>query len=104
MRGIVLTEPGSSVLTDLPDPQPGADEVLVQGEVCGLCGTDMHIYDGALASAPYTLTPGHELAGVVVDTGADVPWLASDTVTRSTDLSSVPTIATFCTGNSWSER
>lgn len=79
MRAVVLSEPGQFRVADVPDPQPAADEVVVRVTVCGLCGTDQHIFDGDLDSARYPLTPGHELAGVVVGIGADVHWLPTGT-------------------------
>ena len=47
---------------------------MVAVRACGICGTDIHIADGDLASAKYPLVPGHEFAGEVVavgDAGAD---------------------------------
>lgn len=72
MRAVVVTQPGSAELTVIPDPSPGPSEVVVRVSSCGLCGTDMHILGGELPSVSYPLVPGHELTGVVVETGRDV--------------------------------
>jgi 2-desacetyl-2-hydroxyethyl bacteriochlorophyllide A dehydrogenase len=72
VRAVQVAEPGKWSVTEVPDPVPGRGEVLLRVEVCGLCGTDMHILDGALSSATYPLIPGHELAGEVVAVGEDV--------------------------------
>ncbi|MBJ7902486.1 zinc-dependent alcohol dehydrogenase family protein [Streptomyces sp. DSM 110735] len=72
MRAVVVTQPGSAELTVMPDPSPGPSEVVVRVSSCGLCGTDMHILGGELPSVSYPLVPGHELTGVVVETGRDV--------------------------------
>lgn len=72
MRAVEVTGPRSWAVTDVPDPSPGPGEVLVRVNVCGLCGTDMHILEGELTSARYPLTPGHELSGEVVALGDGV--------------------------------
>lgn len=66
-------------LDDIPIPQPGARDVLVRVEACGICGSDLgYIAQGGLsASAPLTqpLPIGHEFAGVVEAVGKDVRGL-----------------------------
>jgi propanol-preferring alcohol dehydrogenase len=56
-------------------PQPG--QVLVKVLACGVCRTDLHLLDGELPMCRYPVTPGHEIVGKVVSTGARVgiPWL-----------------------------
>ena len=53
-------------------PKPGTGEALLKVTASGICGTDLHIQDGkvAIITLPHIL--GHETAGVVVETGADV--------------------------------
>ncbi|TSB32391.1 zinc-dependent alcohol dehydrogenase family protein [Streptomyces benahoarensis] len=75
MRALVVTEPGTLdgiAVTEVPDPRPGAGEVLVRVASCGLCGTDMHLLDGELPAARYPLIPGHELTGEIVAWGEGV--------------------------------
>jgi hypothetical protein len=64
---------------ELPEPAPGPDEVLIRVRACGICGSDVHIYerdaDGymlypGMISAP--VVTGHEFAGVVEAVGEDV--------------------------------
>ncbi|HEY5584808.1 MAG TPA: zinc-dependent alcohol dehydrogenase family protein [Ruminiclostridium sp.] len=53
---------------------PKADEVVIKIEACGVCGTDLHIYEGAEGAAacvPPTIL-GHEFSGTVYEVGADV--------------------------------
>ncbi len=53
-------------------PKPGPTEALIQVKACGVCGTDIHIYEGgkgAAAVTPPTIL-GHEFSGVIVETGA----------------------------------
>ncbi|MER0479194.1 zinc-dependent alcohol dehydrogenase family protein [Streptomyces sp. Edi2] len=75
MRALVVTAPGkggSAAVTELPDPRPEPDEVVVRVTSCGLCGTDMHLLGGELPAAVYPLVPGHELTGEIVAVGAAV--------------------------------
>jgi len=59
--------------TDIPKPQPG--EVLVRVRACGICGTDLHFYNGALPGME-TVPPGHEFCGEVAETGEGVSGFA----------------------------
>ena len=65
-----------------PDPEPGANEVVLEIQACGVCGSDMHFYE--TDKEDYILYPGltkfptilgHEFSGKVVDTGKDVTLL-----------------------------
>jgi propanol-preferring alcohol dehydrogenase len=63
-------------LEDVPRPEPGADEVLIEVEVCGVCHSDLHVADGdwtqlaRIVKKPLIL--GHEIVGRVVERGAAV--------------------------------
>lgn len=55
-------------------PKPGPGEVLIKVMACGVCGSDVHIFDGNQGSTS-TVPPqvqGHEFSGVVVETGSGV--------------------------------
>lgn len=55
-------------------PRPGPAEVLIQVRACGVCGTDIHIYEGDKGAAdvePPTIL-GHEFSGIVAETGCEV--------------------------------
>ena len=58
-------------LTSLPKPKIKANEILMQTKSVGICGTDLHIYNGGL-KVPIPLVPGHEFSGVVVEVGKKV--------------------------------
>lgn len=58
-------------LADVPMPEPGPGEVVVQVEAAGICGTDRHLYLGEFPSTP-PVTLGHEFSGIVTATGTDV--------------------------------
>lgn len=72
MRAAVIEQPGTVAVGTVEDPTPGAGEVVVAVDACGICGTDLHIVDGDFAPAPYPIVPGHEFAGTVVATGPGV--------------------------------
>ena len=56
-------------------PEPAADEVLVEVEVCGICRTDLHVIDHEIPVHRPRVTPGHQAIGTVVDVGDDVTSL-----------------------------
>jgi propanol-preferring alcohol dehydrogenase len=84
---MVLERPGSPLVErELPVPRPGAGELRIDVEACGVCRTDLHIVDGELADPKLPLVPGHQIAGVVAELGdgvtgfavgdrVGVPWL-----------------------------
>lgn len=55
-----------------PIPKPGRGEVLLQVSASGICGTDLHIQDGKVAAIKLPHILGHETAGFVMETGAEV--------------------------------
>ncbi|TCC28237.1 zinc-binding alcohol dehydrogenase family protein [Kribbella speibonae] len=50
-------------------PEPGAGEVLVKVEACGICRTDLHLTEGDLAPKRPGVVPGHQAVGQVVERG-----------------------------------
>jgi threonine 3-dehydrogenase len=76
MRAIVKQEaaPGL-VMTDVPEPEIGINDVLIRVERTGICGTDLHIYDWnewAQQAVPVPLVVGHEFVGEIADVGSNV--------------------------------
>jgi propanol-preferring alcohol dehydrogenase len=74
-------------LTDIPVPEPGLGQVLLQVHACAVCRTDLHVVDGELTNPKLPLIPGHEIVGTVAELGGGVirfktgdrvgvPWLA----------------------------
>jgi len=51
-------------------PEPGADEVLVHVQVCGVCRTDLHVIEGELPAKRSPVIPGHQVVGRIVARGA----------------------------------
>src|SRR5579875_1363665 len=67
-----MTKPFTIELKDVPCPSPGPDEVLVRMKAAGICGSDVHFYDGSNPYANYPQIFGHELAGVIQAVGENV--------------------------------
>jgi alcohol dehydrogenase, propanol-preferring len=63
---------------ELPTPEPGPGEILVRVAACGVCHTDLHYVDhGTPTFKPPPLVLGHEIAGIVAETGAGVERFAT---------------------------
>lgn len=72
MRALLLKEYKNLEITDLPEPAIGADDVLVRVKACGICGSDVHGYDGSTGRRIPPVVMGHEASGVVAATGKQV--------------------------------
>ena len=61
-------------IEDRPVPAVGEGQVLIQVKACGVCGTDVHIYEGGQGAAdcPPGTVLGHEFSGIVAQTGPGV--------------------------------
>ncbi|QDT07703.1 Sorbitol dehydrogenase [Rubripirellula lacrimiformis] len=79
MKALLLTEYKKMEVTDVDEPEVGADDVLVQVEACGICGSDIHGYDGSTGRRIPPLVMGHEAAGIVVATGDNVTDMPNGT-------------------------
>lgn len=87
MRAMLLDAPGRALRrVTTPDPEAGAGEVLLRVHACGVCRTDLHVFDGELPHPKLPLVLGHEIVGTVLDGGpgtsrfppgtrVGVPWL-----------------------------
>ncbi len=72
MQALLLTEYRKLELTTLDRPAFGPDDVLVSVRACGICGSDVHGFDGSTGRRIPPLVMGHESAGVVAEVGANV--------------------------------
>ncbi|SNR40776.1 L-iditol 2-dehydrogenase/hypothetical protein [Haloechinothrix alba] len=83
MKAVVLTSRRRHELCDMPDPEPGHDEVLVRSHYCGICGSDLHgpeIEDLFRSD----VISGHEFAGEIVAVGQGVrDWAVGQRVTAN---------------------
>lgn len=69
MKALLLSEYGRLEVVDVPMPRPGRDEVLIRVEACGICGSDVHGYDGTSGRRIPPIIMGHEAAGTVAAVG-----------------------------------
>lgn len=72
MKALQLSEYKRLELKDLPTPEPANDELLIRVAACGICGSDVHGYDGSTGRRIPPIVMGHEAAGVVVKSGSQV--------------------------------
>jgi L-iditol 2-dehydrogenase len=76
MKALLLSSYRHLEVAELPTPEVGADEVLVRVAACGICGSDVHGYDGSSGRRIPPLVMGHEAAGVVEKVGSAVKSFA----------------------------
>ncbi|MFH5882750.1 zinc-dependent alcohol dehydrogenase family protein [Halalkalibaculum sp. DA3122] len=89
MRAMVFNKAGKPLeLQELPQPEPGENQLLINVRACGVCRTDLHILDGDLDEPNLPLVPGHQIVGIVEEVGTKVsgfspgekvgvPWLGN---------------------------
>jgi L-iditol 2-dehydrogenase len=76
MKSLLLSEYNHLDIVDLPVPAMQPGEVLVKVEACGICGSDVHGYDGSSGRRIPPIVMGHEAAGTVAAVGANVENLS----------------------------
>ncbi len=82
MKSLLLSGYNHLEIADMPMPSVGPDEVLVRVAACGICGSDVHGYDGSSGRRIPPIVMGHEAAGTIESIGADVRnFKAGDHVT-----------------------
>lgn len=77
MRALVLSEYKRLDLREVPEPAVGERDVLVRVRACGICGSDVHGYDGSSGRRIPPAVMGHEAAGVVARVGPAVTRVAA---------------------------
>lgn len=88
MKALLLTAPTQLELVDFPNPAPADDEVLVRVRACGICGSDIHGWDGSTGRRRPPLIMGHEASGEIAATGPQVKrWKVGDRVTFDSTIS-----------------
>src|SRR3712207_1703842 len=95
MRAMVLESPGEPLrVAEVPEPEPGPEEVLLRVHACAVCRTDLHVVDGELPDPKLPLIPGHQIVGTVERVGElvdrfapgdriGVPWLGYTEIGRA---------------------
>lgn len=88
MKALLLKQYKELEVTDMPVPQIGAEEVLIRVAACGICGSDVHGYDGSTGRRIPPIVMGHEAAGIISEVGAAVKgWKPGDRVTFDSTVS-----------------
>ena len=84
MRAMILEQtaplernPEPLVLVDIPQPEPGPAEILIEVSTCGVCHTELDEIEGRLKPSRMPVIPGHQVVGRVAATGRDVTRFAS---------------------------
>jgi L-iditol 2-dehydrogenase len=97
MKSLLLSAYNQLEIVDFPAPQPAPGEVLVRVAACGICGSDVHGYDGSSGRRIPPIVMGHEAAGTVVAVGPGVQGYAvGDRVTFDSTV--------YCGACAWCQR
>jgi len=86
MQAVQKVSPGKKTvfLREVEEPSVSGSFVIIEVKACGICGTDVHIYEDEYKTNP-PLILGHELSGVIAQMGPDVTgWKIGDRVTTET--------------------
>jgi len=81
MNTLVCTEPGQFAYESRPAPTPAPGQALLKIRRIGICGTDLHAFEGTQPFFNYPRVLGHELAGELVDTGGAEGFAVGEAVT-----------------------
>jgi L-iditol 2-dehydrogenase len=88
MQALMLENLRDLRMREIPEPSIGPHDVLIHVKACGICGSDVHGYDGSSGRRIPPLVMGHEAAGVVARIGAEVHlFAAGDRVTFDSTIS-----------------
>ncbi len=97
MKSLLLSEYNHLEIADFPAPEVNAGEVLVRVAACGICGSDVHGYDGSSGRRIPPIVMGHEAAGTVAAVGAGVRgYSVGDRVTFDSTV--------YCGACAWCQR
>jgi threonine dehydrogenase-like Zn-dependent dehydrogenase len=73
MKAISLLAPRQIDIVDLPVPELGPEDVMVDVYYVGLCGSDLNMYRGTFPLGTFPRIPGHEVSGIIAAKGERVP-------------------------------
>ncbi|MBV8171321.1 MAG: zinc-dependent alcohol dehydrogenase family protein [Candidatus Eremiobacteraeota bacterium] len=99
MRAMLL-ESARRPLTsaEIETPRAGDGQLLIKIRACGVCRTDLHIYDGELTKPKLPLVLGHEIVGIVEECGAGTERFAAGDRVGVPWLGWVDGTCTYCRG------
>lgn len=72
VKQAVLTEPCKFTVIETEPKQPGSKEVLIRTRACGICGSDIHMFEGHHPVLKPPLVMGHEFSGTIEAVGTEV--------------------------------
>jgi L-iditol 2-dehydrogenase len=84
MKALTLTAYNEFTYGEVPEPEAGPDDLLIEVKACGICGSDVHGMDGSTGRRIPPIIMGHEAAGVVREIGSAVgknDWQVGQRVT-----------------------
>jgi L-galactonate 5-dehydrogenase len=73
MKAFVIEEAYKVTEIQIPEPIMGSNEIMLEVRYLGLCGSDLNSYKGLMPLVTFPRIPGHEISGVIIDKGKDVP-------------------------------
>ena len=72
MKAAVLHGVDDLRLEQVQEPSPAGNEVLIRVKAVGVCGTDVHMWEGSNQEGTFPFIPGHEWSGEVVEVGKEI--------------------------------
>ncbi|MEP7367820.1 MAG: galactitol-1-phosphate 5-dehydrogenase [Acidobacteriota bacterium] len=78
MKALLLEEYKKLAIVEYPEPEIGPDDILVRVASCGICGSDVHGFDGGSGRRIPPIIMGHEASGTVAKTGSNVKRFKQD--------------------------
>ena len=80
MKSLICSSPGQFEYQEIPAPPPAPGQALIRIRRIGICGTDLHAFEGTQPFFSYPRILGHELAGELVDAGGAAGFEKGETV------------------------
>jgi threonine dehydrogenase-like Zn-dependent dehydrogenase len=97
VKASVLEDMGRLAVHDYPKPEIVENSILMRMELCGVCGTDIHLYGGKM-QVPFPVIPGHEFVGRIeeMDEGASNLEVKGQPLSEGDLITVVPGTNAFC--------
>ncbi|MBR2742895.1 MAG: alcohol dehydrogenase catalytic domain-containing protein [Clostridia bacterium] len=81
MKGAIITDLKKLEIQEFPDPKPDGKNVIMKVQTCGICGSDIHMWELGDKPGYKGIRPGHEHVGIVVDPGSRTDLKVGDRIT-----------------------
>lgn len=73
MKAFAIKEKGVVEAIEINEPKMGPSDILLEVHYLGLCGSDLNSYRGLMPLVTLPRVPGHEISGVIINKGNQVP-------------------------------